>query len=357
VVQSAKDAIHMLGDTSKVFNSGTIDADNFGARFYGENAYLLNNGDISADNTAVTFGGTRSSLDNHGTIEGRVGVSVNAETGHFRLTNSGTIEGSKYAYVGNEVSEHIRNTGEFIGDVYLRSGWDTFISDGGTVTGRVFGGNGDDTFRVDTDTLRLVEREGGGSDSLFSSVTNALGDFFENLTLTGSDAIDGRGNALANVLTGNSAANTILGLRGRDTIDAGSGDDIVRGGAGNDHIDGGRGWDTINGARGADVIDGSVGRDSIFGGRGTDLLTGGAARDTFIFSNKHGSDTITDFAAKGAKHDILDLSRLTEIVGLRDLRLHHMEQVGDDVVITDGASHITLNHVDLADLTKSDFLF
>ena len=59
-------------------------------------------------------------------------------------------------------------------------------------------------------------------DSVQSSVTYILADNVDNLTLTGTTAINGTGNALNNVLTGNSGANVLTGglvrrhLRRRD---------------------------------------------------------------------------------------------------------------------------------------------
>ena len=47
----------------------------------------------------------------------------------------------------------------------------------------------------------------------------------ENLTLTGTAAIDGTGNALDNTLTGNT---------GDNILDGGAGDDTMMGGTGND---------------------------------------------------------------------------------------------------------------------------
>ena len=61
-----------------------------------------------------------------------------------------------------------------------------------------------------------------------------LGANLENLTLTGSGAIAGTGNAVANVLKGNSGANTLTGLDGNDTLDGGAGADSLRGGNGDD---------------------------------------------------------------------------------------------------------------------------
>ena len=67
-----------------------------------------------------------------------------------------------------------------------------------------------------------------------SSVTYTLSAEVENLTLTGSSALSGTGNALDNVLTGNSANNTLTGNAGYDTLNGGTGADTLRGGLGND---------------------------------------------------------------------------------------------------------------------------
>src|SRR5207244_2772163 len=80
--------------------------------------------------------------------------------------------------------------------------------DGGAGADTLIGGLGADTYVVD-DAGDVVDETGGdGTDEVQSAVTftlsgpQALGDV-ENLTLTGSDAIDGTGNALANTITGN----------------------------------------------------------------------------------------------------------------------------------------------------------
>jgi hypothetical protein len=60
-----------------------------------------------------------------------------------------------------------------------------------------------------------------------TALTYTLGSNVENLTLTGSSAIDGSGNTLDNVLVGNSGANKLSGGAGNDTLDGGAGTDIA----------------------------------------------------------------------------------------------------------------------------------
>ncbi|TPU23507.1 Ig family protein, partial [Acinetobacter baumannii] len=75
---------------------------------------------------------------------------------------------------------------------------------------------------------------GEGIDTVLSSITYTLGNNLENLTLTGSTAINGTGNALNNVLIGNSAINTLTAGVGDDYLDGGAGADKLLGGIGND---------------------------------------------------------------------------------------------------------------------------
>lgn len=75
------------------------------------------------------------------------------------------------------------------------------------------GGLGDDIFVVDITGDVAIENTNEGTDLVQSSVTFTLGNNIENLTLTGSSALNGTGNTLDNILTGNSGANTPNGVQ------------------------------------------------------------------------------------------------------------------------------------------------
>jgi len=227
--------------------------------------------------------------------------------------------------IGNDLSNTL-NGGN--GNDYL---------DGGLGTDTLVGGAGDDVYLVDTTTDTITEAANGGIDTVQSSVTYILGTSsnLENLTLTGTAAIDGTGNTLDNVLIGNSANNTLTGGGGNDTLDGGAGIDTLIGGDGNDTyiVDGTTdtitetstgGTDTvqssvsytlgatsnlenltltgstaINGTGNAlnNVISGNSGANILDGGSGTDTLVGGDGDDTYIIDNV--SDTITETATGG----------------------------------------------------------
>jgi Ca2+-binding RTX toxin-like protein len=115
------------------------------------------------------------------------------------------------------------------------------------------GGLGDDTYVVQNGSDVVVEAANEGIDTVQSSQGWTLGANLENLTLTGSSAINGTGNALNNVLTGNSGVNTLSGGDGDDVLDGGTGNDTLMGGAGADSLVGGAGDDTLQGSSGNDI--------------------------------------------------------------------------------------------------------
>ena len=120
----------------------------------------------------------------------------------------------------------------------IEGGAGTDTLDGGVGADVMWGGAGNDEYYVDNagDQTNEAITDATGTDLVYSSVTRTLGNYLENLTLTGTAAINGTGNALANTLTGNSAANTLSGGAGNDTLFGGAGSDILLAGDGDDWL-------------------------------------------------------------------------------------------------------------------------
>jgi Ca2+-binding RTX toxin-like protein len=198
---------------------------------------------------------------------------------------------------------------------------------GGMGADTMTGGLGDDTYVVDNPLDLVMEDAMEGTDRVLSSVTHTLAANVENLTLTGSGAINGTGNGLGNVIAGNIGANLLAGMDGNDTM---------LGGAGNDTVNGGTGMDLLT------------------GGQGTDTLTGGADSDRFDFNNLDGSvDTITDFnsAAPGLGGDVLDLADLLigfdPMASMIDAFVRYTQQ-GNDTRVQVNADGAGMDFVDVA---------
>ncbi len=162
---------------------------------------------------------------------------------------------------------------------------------GGAGADTMSGGLGDDTYVVDNAADVVTEAASAGTDRIDTSVTTTLGSNVENLTLTGTTAINGTGNTLNNIITGNSAANVLSGGAGADTLTDSGGANVFIGGTGND---------TLN------VTSTGIDRIAMARGHGVDTLigTGTAANDVLEVSNgiaksamalmKTGNDLIVD---------------------------------------------------------------
>ena len=129
----------------------------------------------------------------------------------------------------------------------------------------------------------------------------AVGSILDYLTTAQFAALPPAVKADMGDVLGNHGANTLTGTAAHDTIFGMGGNDTIRGGAGNDKLFGNSGNDYLYGQDGNDIL---------VGGLGTDTLSGGKGADTFVFDNRSGVDTITDF--NRAEGDRIDLSAVLE---------------------------------------------
>jgi Ca2+-binding RTX toxin-like protein len=224
------------------------------------------------------------------------------------------------------------------------AGNDTLNGRGGADT--MIGGAGDDTYFVNSVNDVVIELAGGGVDHVFATATTTLSANVENLTLNGGAAINGTGNALANVITGNGAANVLTGGEGADTLIGGGGGDTLNGGQGADLVDGGAGNDTLNGGSGSDIL---------IGGLGNDVMNGGLGNDVFIFATGFGNDRINGFDANPTGgQDLLDISGTG--ISAATFSTVTIAASGTNTVVTIGADTITLVNVAPAAITADDFI-
>jgi hypothetical protein len=82
---------------------------------------------------------------------------------------------------------------------------------------------------------------------------------------------------------------------------------------------------------------------------GTDTMTGGGASETFVFTQSPGSETITDFAAKGAGHDVISLAK-ADFSSIAQILQNTHEQGNDAVINLGQGSSVTIDNVTVATL-------
>jgi uncharacterized delta-60 repeat protein len=256
----------LVGNSGNNILDGGAGADVMSGGLGNDTYYVDNSGDVVAE---VAAGGTD-------TVISTVTRTLGDNQENLTLAGTAAINGA-----GNSLDNTI--TGNSARNVLT----------GGAGADKMYGGLGDDFYYVDNAGDTVVESSDatlGGTDTVNSTVSYTLGNYVENLTLSGATAINGAGNALANKIVGNGAANVLSGGDGADTLVGGLGSDTLVGGNGKDVLEGGSGsdvfvfnvpsetgttsaaWDVVNDfVRGQDKID----------LRGIDANTATVANDAF----------------------------------------------------------------------------
>lgn len=197
-------------------------------------------------------------------VQSSVSYTLGTDVENLTLTGAAVINGTGNA-LGNTLTGNAEanvllgllgndNLYGGAGNDSLEGGDGNDLLDGGTGDDTMVGGTGNDTYVVDSLSDSVVEAVGAGTDLVQSAVSFTLDAALENLTLTGSAAINGTGNTSVNTLTGNSGANVLIALAGNDSLYGGSANDALYGGDGDDYLDGGTGNDALDGGTGNDTF-------------------------------------------------------------------------------------------------------
>ncbi|WP_341930082.1 calcium-binding protein, partial [Methyloversatilis discipulorum] len=173
----------------------------------------------------------------------KAAVTLSLQTTYANVENLEVLGAGLFNLVGNAEANALTGNGS------------ANVIDGGAGADEMTGGLGNDTYVVDDAGDVVIETavKGSGVDLVRASVDYTLTANVENLTLEGG-ALEGTGNALANVITGNSGNNVLSGGLGDDVLLGGAGNDALLGGAGNDWLSGGDGLNTLTGGTGEDVF-------------------------------------------------------------------------------------------------------
>lgn len=300
----------------------------------GNDTYMVDN----TDDIVVELSALATEVD---TVLASASYALSANVEKLLLTGTAAINGT-----GNALANTL--TGNSAANV-LSGGDGADMLNGGAGADTLFGGVGDDRYWVDNSLDVVTEAAGSGVDQVCSSVSFTLSANLERLVLAGTQALNGSGNALDNVLSGNASTNILSGGQGNDQLYGFDGADILNGNAGADTLNGGRGNDqyfvddlgdivqevagfgrdsvsasvsytltanvenlllTGTAANGAgnsldNFITGNAVANILSGAVGADTLVGGAGNDRYDFGRGYGADTVVENDTATGNLDVL----------------------------------------------------
>ncbi len=298
----------------------------------------------------ITYQWKANNIDIAGATANTYTISA-ADAGMAITVSAGYIDNSNH--VENILSAATAEVNYFVGT----TGAD--ILSGTIGADRLEGLTGNDTYVVNNAGDVVIETSilATEVDTVESSVHYTLGANIENLTLTGTAAINATGNNLNNILIGNAAANILNGGAGNDVMAGGIGDDVYTIDVLTDVIteNANEGIDLVNvtvasgggtytlaanvenatlinavaysltgnaqdnvltGNSATNSLKGGGGNDTLDGGLGNDILAGGSGSDLFSFSSALSGtniDTIKDFL-RGTDRIALDATIFTQLL-------------------------------------------
>lgn len=276
----------------------------------GDDTYVVDNaGDTVVENA-------NEGIDS---IQSSVSYTLGANVENLTLTGLSSINAT-----GNDLDNIL--IGNIANNTLIGGGGNDTLDGGSWGTDSLRGGTGDDTYVVNrTFGVTIAENANEGIDTVQSSVSHSLTANIEMLFLTGTAAINGTGNTLANWLRGNSANNVLSGGGGTDWLDGGDGNDTLSSSSGNSLFSGGAGTDSMTGSSANELFIGGVGNDSISTGSGADIIA---------FNLGDGQDTV---AASTTRDNTISIGGGATYADLA------FSRVGNDLVLRVGANdRITL---------------
>jgi Ca2+-binding RTX toxin-like protein len=315
-----------------VLSDGGVAADKLiGNSSSGDDTFVVNN---TGDSVTEAHGGGTA------LVQSSVSWTLGTNTNNLILTGS-DITGS-----GNSAADVIFDAG---GDNILASGSgaDTLID---TIGG--------DTFVVNNTGDSVTENVGGGAALVESGVSWTLGANIDNLTLTGSSGLVGKGNTGNDILTSNTGVDTLVGnsSTGADTfVVNNTGDLITETGTGTATLVKssvnwtlGTGFDQLilSGSGNLSGV-GNTANDVLAGNTGADTLVGKstAGADTFVVNNT--GDSLTEMNS-GTAALVRSSVNWTLGANLEDLTLtgtaalKGVGNTGNDILTADGSAADTL---------------